>query len=442
MPKRITQYELLISCPGDVKDEINIIHEVVSKFNSEFSNALEIMIQERHWSKDAYPATGDKPQAILNKQFVDDCDAAVAIFWTRFGTPTDEYGSGSEEEIEKMIKSGKNVFMYFSKVSLPADEVDYEQFEKVKEFKKKFKDKGLYWEYSTTEEFKELLYAHLTQHFLSMAKVKELTNEKRPEIKVNLIDAETGADVTNDKTYAFKYPNGLITYRELTSEDIFDEIKELVTVEDIEAYNEALPSKDEIDVYNKQQKLYEDVQNNCYDFSLSVSNIGNTKANEIFVDLKFPKEILVYRENDAERVKQPDKTPDMPRNPIWKAMDEKNKKQMQKFNRGIDSFMMGNKLLQQVTAMSNFSNSVANASFVSPILANYKPLLPTNVDYFVKDNNALSLHIDNLLHTRRYNSNNFSLVFTKCGEFEVEYSVMCEEWEEPIEGCFKLKSEY
>ena len=33
-----------------------------------------------------------------------DCDAAVAIFWTKFGTPTDKYGSGTEEEIEEMLR--------------------------------------------------------------------------------------------------------------------------------------------------------------------------------------------------------------------------------------------------------------------------------------------------------------------------------------------------
>ena len=48
------------------------------------------------------------------KLIVDKCDAAAAIFQTRFGTPTDDYCSGSDEEIEKTITSGKNVFLYFS----------------------------------------------------------------------------------------------------------------------------------------------------------------------------------------------------------------------------------------------------------------------------------------------------------------------------------------
>ena len=40
MPKNITQYNLLISCPGDITNEIKIIEEVVEKFNQQFTNSL------------------------------------------------------------------------------------------------------------------------------------------------------------------------------------------------------------------------------------------------------------------------------------------------------------------------------------------------------------------------------------------------------------------
>ena len=103
MPRSVVQYDLLISCPGDIKDELDIINNAVEKFNQQFSEALGISIRTRHWSKSSYAQSGGKPQTILNNQFVNDCDAAVAVFWTRFGTPTDDYGSGTEEEIENML---------------------------------------------------------------------------------------------------------------------------------------------------------------------------------------------------------------------------------------------------------------------------------------------------------------------------------------------------
>ena len=114
MVQNVTLYNLLISCPGDVKDEVDLIESAVNEFNELYAEPLGITIKTRHWNKSSYAQSGGKPQALLNNQFVNNCDAAVAIFWTKFGSPTDEYDSGTEEEIENMLKSGKQVFMYFS----------------------------------------------------------------------------------------------------------------------------------------------------------------------------------------------------------------------------------------------------------------------------------------------------------------------------------------
>lgn len=440
MPKNITQYELLISCPGDVRKEVEIIKEVVHKFNSEFSKTLGIMIQERYWGKDSYPASGDTPQKILNKQFVDDCDAAVAIFWTRFGTPTDEYGSGTEEEIEKMLASDKQVFMYFSDSPISLSEIDVEQYEKVNEFKKKYADRGLYWEYKTTDEFKDLFYAHLTKHFLTLSKVEELGNAKKPEIEIELINADT--EIPNEETYKFKGIDGLIRYEKLSEEDIFEDIAEYVTVDDIKKYNQALPSKEEVDDFNEQQKLYENAQKNCYDFKLSIGNTGVAKANDIYIDLYFPKEILVYKVDDVKKIKEPEKKPDMPENPIWKAIDEKEKKKMKMLTGDMGKFVKANSLLEQLAAVNGYAFESIHPSYLSSSLAVHSFVPPISVDYNVKGHKELFLHIDDLLHTRQYDSDKFSLIFTECGQFQIEYSVMCEEWEEPIKGSFQINIEY
>lgn len=176
MAKQITQYELLISCPGDITDEVKIIEEVVENFNQQFSATLGISLLTKHWSKSAYSKSGSKPQNIINEQFVKECDAAVAIFWTRFGTPTDEYGSGSEEEIEIMLENGKQVFMYFCDKQIEPSQIVAEQYNKITEFREKYKDKGLFFCYKTNEEFKKLINAHLAMHFLTLSKVKSIEN--------------------------------------------------------------------------------------------------------------------------------------------------------------------------------------------------------------------------------------------------------------------------
>ena len=184
MPKNIVQYDLLISCPGDITSEIPVIEDAVSQFNTQFSDALGISIRTKHWRKNSYAQSGGKPQALLNEQFVNDCDAAVSILWTRFGTPTDEYGSGTEEEVEIMLSSGKQVFMYFSDKPLSPSQMNGESYKKVQAFRDKYKGRGIYFTYASDDEFEKLFFAHLSQYFLSEKRVAEVKSERHSELKV------------------------------------------------------------------------------------------------------------------------------------------------------------------------------------------------------------------------------------------------------------------
>ena len=194
MPKNITQYSLLISCPGDVKEEIDIIEKCVERFNTLYSDVLGIAIVTKHWRKNSYPQSGDKPQSILNSQFVNESDAAVAILWTKFGTPTDEYGSGTEEEVEIMLASEKQVFMYFSDKPVNPSVLNSDDYKKVLAFKEKYKNKGLYFTYSSGDEFASLFFAHLSQFFLSEQRVTEVRKERHSELKLVGINLDCHID--------------------------------------------------------------------------------------------------------------------------------------------------------------------------------------------------------------------------------------------------------
>lgn len=188
MAQSVTLYNLLISCPGDVKNEVALIESAVDEFNELYAEPLGITIKTRHWSKSSYAQSGGKPQALLNEQFVNKCDAAVAIFWTKFGSPTDEYGSGTEEEIEIMLQSGKQVFMYFSDKSISPSQMNEDGYKKIQAFREKYKDRGIYFIYSSDEEFKKLFFAHLSMYFLSDKKSKETTSDRISKLKLRGID--------------------------------------------------------------------------------------------------------------------------------------------------------------------------------------------------------------------------------------------------------------
>lgn len=194
MPKNIVKYDLLISCPGDIQNEIDLIKECVEEFNEKFSDTLGVMVQTRHWKSSAYAQSGGKPQELLNEQFVKDCDAAVAVFWTRFGTPTDKYGSGTEEEIEIMLEAKKQVFMYFCEKAISPSSLNFEQYEKIKKFKEKYLDRGTYFQYSTDEEFRKLCFSHLTKYFLGRKQMEENNNQKVPNLIVRGISNENAIE--------------------------------------------------------------------------------------------------------------------------------------------------------------------------------------------------------------------------------------------------------
>lgn len=143
MPNNITVYDLLISCPSDVAEYVDMLEKEVLHFNNFFGRFNNVIIRTRHWSKDSYSESGN-PQELLNKQIVDSSDLALAVFWTRFGTPTENYGSGTEEEIERMLAMGKQVFLYFLDKPVCPSKINQEQYKKIQTFINKHKNEGIF----------------------------------------------------------------------------------------------------------------------------------------------------------------------------------------------------------------------------------------------------------------------------------------------------------
>lgn len=177
MPKNMTVYNLLISCPSDVANYVQTIEKIISDFNSVYAQINDSYIVTKHWGKDSYTESGGTPQELLNGQFVLDSDVAVAIFWTKFGTPTKKYNSGTEEEIETLLAQGKQVFMYFLEIPIPPSEVDSEQYGKVKEFKNKYADKGIYYVVHGEDEFRRKFTNDLAKYFMPIISGEDKKND-------------------------------------------------------------------------------------------------------------------------------------------------------------------------------------------------------------------------------------------------------------------------
>lgn len=91
---------------------------------------------------------GAHPQKLINAQGVDDSDIVFALFGGRLGSPTPDAVSGTAEEIDRALRAGKPVHLYFSTAPLPHD-IDTAQLEALRAFKTDMYDRGLLGEFST-----------------------------------------------------------------------------------------------------------------------------------------------------------------------------------------------------------------------------------------------------------------------------------------------------
>jgi hypothetical protein len=107
------------------------------------------------WDTDATPELGDTPQGVINRQLVGRSDLLIAIFWTRLGSPTESAISGTVEEIEEHIKSGKPVMLYFSAKPCDPTKIEPRQHEALNRFRDEIRNRGLYEDFADEADFRK-----------------------------------------------------------------------------------------------------------------------------------------------------------------------------------------------------------------------------------------------------------------------------------------------
>ncbi len=151
----------MIASPGDVSAERSIVREVLSEWNVVNADTRRTVLLPVGWETHSVPEMGDRPQAIINKRVLQGCDLLVGVFWTRIGTATGEFESGTVEEIEEHIKANRPAMLYFSGSPVVLDSVDPDQYQRLKDFRNSCQSRGLYESYADIEDFRSKLYRHL-----------------------------------------------------------------------------------------------------------------------------------------------------------------------------------------------------------------------------------------------------------------------------------------
>jgi hypothetical protein len=190
-------YRILIASPSDVEEERESAVRVIQEWNDLHSSSRKVVLLPLRWETHTAPEYGTRPQEVINRAIVDECDLLVGIFWTRLGSPTGLADSGTLEEIERVGKAGKPVMLYFSGVEIAPNKIDLEQIEKLKQFKEKTYPKGLVESYRKSIEFRDKFSRHLE---MKIRELQEVTSAAAIRTALSI----TGPDLFKDHKFRNK----------------------------------------------------------------------------------------------------------------------------------------------------------------------------------------------------------------------------------------------
>ena len=173
MAYQATILNVMIASPNDVSEERQLVRDAIYEWNAIHSKQFGVMLNPVGWETHVAPEMGGRPQEIINKRILEDSDILLGIFWTRLGTETGEYVSGTVEEISRHIASQKLTSIYIcDRPILPSKITD--QYQKLQVQIREWMPNGVLEFYNDLLTFKQKIKDHLSLHIQENEYVKSL----------------------------------------------------------------------------------------------------------------------------------------------------------------------------------------------------------------------------------------------------------------------------
>lgn len=213
MAKQVTKYEIFLSSPSDIEEDHASIDDAISELNQTFGNHSKLVLELLKWKTHVAPGISqDGPQDVINNDIGSDYDLFIGILGTKFGTPTADAGSGTEEEFLNAYKKYQDnpnsvQILFYFKTTPPKSvfDIEPEQLAKVQKFKETLGRKGiLFREYADAEELSKFLRLDIPK-------------------RIDQLKGGTTGEHKKDTTEVDNVPNrdlGLIDYQELSEESL------------------------------------------------------------------------------------------------------------------------------------------------------------------------------------------------------------------------------
>ena len=219
--KQKMHYYLMISCPGDVIKERELLKKCVETINRERDDDW---VELQYWVTDTFSDAGMEAQASINDQLVKDSDGLIAIFNARLGTPTREYKCGTDEEIALMLKANKHVSLLFN--NKPTIDLtnpsSIEQITNLQKYKEEQSQKAYYRVFNDDDSFMTLAMQEIRMWLREITKTAKKSYSIDKDICENTTDAEPNTEAeTTDKPPAKTESTTLVV--PANNDDIDDE---------------------------------------------------------------------------------------------------------------------------------------------------------------------------------------------------------------------------
>ena len=198
----VEEIRVFIASPADLQEEREAVEKVIDNVNKSVAEYdPPVRLKSIRWETAVQPAIGEDSQAIINSQLAGKYEVFIGILWMYFGTPTSRSDSGTLEEFEAVVARYKkdpasvSVMFYFKDAPLAPMKIDPEQLQKVQEFRKKYKEDGIYGTFTDTDNFKETLQISLTKLAIGWRKRKkqiDVTPLSNREMTANEAEDDSG----------------------------------------------------------------------------------------------------------------------------------------------------------------------------------------------------------------------------------------------------------
>lgn len=197
----------------------------------------------------------------------------------------------------------------------------------------------------------------------------------------------------------------------LSMSDVPEEVKEEVSFEDIEKYNNALPTIDDIERYYLEMRRYTELKENGSLLDFIVSNDGTAKATNVSIDLELPEQFIVMKKRSADGYPRPER-PAIPENPITEAEKRKNPESWRD-------------LIGPYNIQYNSPSLFNSLDYIKRPDIVFDNKYHVNVDV---QNREVNIWLSDLMHTREWTAEDIYIVPKESGVYKVPGYLMCEQY--------------